>query len=126
MYIRKDQYFTLAICSVLRCRIQVINNATSAAPAPRNPHSAFSTTVAKPALGPSFAFLTDATIWLSQHREKAGTNEDCTTYVAEIFRSKTAVGLPLFYNVAVNIHIVPKRSRTWCAFRICDGVLCDA
>ena len=93
MYIRKDQSSTLAICSILTCRIQVINNATSVAPAPHNPHSAFSTTVAKPALGPSFAFLTDATIWLSQYGEKARTNEDRTTYIAEIFRSKTAVGL---------------------------------
>lgn len=126
MYIREDQSSTFAICFVSTRKIQVINNATSVTPAPHNPRSAFSTTVAKPALGPSFAFLTDATIWLSQHGEKARTNEDRATYIAEIFRSKTAVSLPLLYNVVVNIYIVPKRSRTWCAFRIRDGVLCDA
>ncbi|KIM84382.1 hypothetical protein PILCRDRAFT_410642 [Piloderma croceum F 1598] len=80
-----------ALAQAFELCIFVINNATPVAPAPHNPHSAFSSTVAKPALGPSFAFLTDATIWLSQHGEKARTNEDRTTYIAEIFKSKTAV-----------------------------------
>jgi len=69
-------------------RIQVINSATSSAPVPYNQHSAFSTTVAKPALGPSFAFLTDVTVWLSHHYNDG---EDGTNYIAEVFKSNNTV-----------------------------------
>ena len=80
--------------------LQVINSATVFAPGENslkhNPNSAFSTTVKKPALGPSFTFLTDATLWLSAIRAERATMDELedwsTTHVAEIFRSKTTVG----------------------------------
>ncbi|TFY83535.1 hypothetical protein EWM64_g486 [Hericium alpestre] len=43
--------------------IIVINTSSSANP--YNPASVFSTTARKPALGPSFTFLTDATLWMA-------------------------------------------------------------
>lgn len=72
---------------------KVINNATSSAPAPHNWYSAFSTTSAKPALGPSFTFLTDATIWISRLRGTLGNDETGATHIIEVFRSKTMVNI---------------------------------
>jgi RAD51-like protein 3 len=55
----------------------------------------------KPALGPSFTALTDATLWLSQYDPTSGdsgepmSNRDgsFTAHVAEVFRSRTTVTL---------------------------------
>ncbi|KZP27338.1 P-loop containing nucleoside triphosphate hydrolase protein [Athelia psychrophila] len=91
---------------------QVINNATSTAPAARNQNSAFGGTAAKPALGPSFTFLTDATIWIARFIDRKHDTEDAADrgmlHIVEIFRSKST------------------RSRTWCALQIRDGLLLDA
>ncbi|KAH9928751.1 P-loop containing nucleoside triphosphate hydrolase protein [Fomitopsis serialis] len=68
--------------------ILVINSSTRCTP--RNPDSVFATTDRKPALGPSFTFLTDTTLWLARH----DTAEDgSATHVAEIFRSRMVVRL---------------------------------
>jgi len=82
----------------------VLNNATSCLP--RNPASAFAYTARKPALGPSFAFLTDATLWLARPQTPEGekqepepegggpepeTRADDELRVAEVFRSKVSV-----------------------------------
>jgi len=78
----------------------VINNTTACAATTNiqahNPHSAFLTTVRKPALGPSFTFLTDATLWLSAmtiltDATDKGGGDRSTVHVAEVFRSKTTV-----------------------------------
>ncbi|TFY64123.1 hypothetical protein EVJ58_g2823 [Rhodofomes roseus] len=82
--------------------ILVINTSTKCTP--RNPDSVFATTDRKPALGPSFTFLTDTTLWLAR-RETA--EDGGATHVAEVFRSR----------------LVP--SRTWCSFKIRHGILSD-
>jgi hypothetical protein len=46
---------------------QVTNNATDARPS--NPLSSFAHTKLKPALGPSFTFLTDTTLWLARAQD---------------------------------------------------------
>lgn len=79
-------------------------NGTSAS-APHNPQSAFLTTTRKPALGPTFTFMTDATLWLAKrHQHPGGTGglaaqESGDNYVAELFRSRTmvCVYLPSFW-----------------------------
>jgi len=76
---------------------------------PHNELSAFSTSILKPALGPTFTFLTDATIWLSEGKtvfpEDASVTKatDEKVYVAEVLRSRSSL------------------SGTWCAFRS-DGL----
>ncbi|KAI9567346.1 P-loop containing nucleoside triphosphate hydrolase protein [Boletus coccyginus] len=78
--------------------LEVVNNTAGS---PQNPLS----TTRKPALGPSFTFLTDCTIWLA--RQDTATNADAgsSIHVAEILRSRST------------------RSRTWCTFKIQNGVL---
>ncbi|KAJ3890364.1 P-loop containing nucleoside triphosphate hydrolase protein, partial [Lentinula edodes] len=56
-----------------------------------NPLSAFASTIRKPALGPSFAFMTDATLWVSLWPEKKESEERSTAHVIEVFRSKFSV-----------------------------------
>jgi RAD51-like protein 3 len=77
---------------------------------PSNPDSAFLTTNRKPALGPSFPFLSDSTLWLSKYSDNianvSGTDK-FTTHIAEVFRSKS------------------ERSRTWCTFKIQNGIMLD-
>ncbi|KAF9234124.1 P-loop containing nucleoside triphosphate hydrolase protein [Melanogaster broomeanus] len=85
----------------------IINN--TSASAPYNPSSAFSSTTRKPALGPSFTFLTDCTLWLGNCEEvHEGAEVGSTIHVAEVFRSRTT------------------RSRTWCVFKIQRGLLHSA
>ena len=84
--------------------LQIINN-TSASP-PHNPLSAFSSTTRKPALGPSFTFLTDCTIWLARHEDATNSEAGTTTHVAEIFKSRSTVsahgfgGSPFFLGLS--------------------------
>lgn len=80
--------------------ILIINSTSKASP--RNPDSVFAFTNRKPALGPSFTFLTDATLWLS--RIERPSQDSDTLHVAEVLRSRRA-------------------SHRWCPFRILDGVL---
>ncbi|KAH7911529.1 P-loop containing nucleoside triphosphate hydrolase protein [Hygrophoropsis aurantiaca] len=86
----------------------IINNTSSASP--HNPHSAFASTDRKPALGPSFTFLSDCTIWLAKKGESRADDESGpeSLHVAEVFRSKHT------------------RSKTWCTFKIHQGILCAA
>lgn len=65
---------------------QVINDTSSSAP--HNPYSLFGNTVRKPALGPSFTFLTDVTVWVAKYDDEEGRG---TRHVLEVFRSKVAV-----------------------------------
>ncbi|EPT01403.1 hypothetical protein FOMPIDRAFT_1120629 [Fomitopsis schrenkii] len=68
--------------------ILVVNTSTKCTP--HNPDSVFASTDRKPALGPSFTFLTDTTLWLA----KRGSAEDgSATHVAEVFRSRLVVSL---------------------------------
>ncbi|KAF9466479.1 P-loop containing nucleoside triphosphate hydrolase protein [Collybia nuda] len=65
--------------------------------------------VRKPALGPSFAFMTDATIWLCRYEGSENDNDETgSVYVAEVLRSKTT------------------RSGTRCSFKIDRGKLLPA
>ncbi|KIJ66711.1 hypothetical protein HYDPIDRAFT_26138 [Hydnomerulius pinastri MD-312] len=68
----------------------LIINGTSAS-APYNPQSAFSSTTRKPALGPSFTFLTDCTLWLAKHEDRDKAEAGSTKHVVEVFRSRTTV-----------------------------------
>ncbi|KZT07752.1 P-loop containing nucleoside triphosphate hydrolase protein [Laetiporus sulphureus 93-53] len=86
--------------------ILVINTSTKCLP--RNPDSAFMSTDRKPALGPSFTFLTDTTLWISQ-TDDVGEEADGSTirHVAEVFRSRHTA------------------SRTWCSFNLRQGMLTE-
>lgn len=82
------------LIELFRLYIKVINNTTFCKP--NNPNSAFESTVRKPSLGPSFPFMTDATLWLSkyEHHIEGGGNDDdsgYTAHIAEVFRSKNTV-----------------------------------
>ncbi|KAE9395845.1 hypothetical protein BT96DRAFT_942151 [Gymnopus androsaceus JB14] len=79
--------------------VLIVNNATlMSAPASSkgqmpfkptsNPHSAFASTIRKPALGPSFTFMTDATLWVSFWPEQQESEKGSTTHVVEVFRSR--------------------------------------
>ncbi|KAJ3795877.1 P-loop containing nucleoside triphosphate hydrolase protein [Lentinula aff. detonsa] len=56
-----------------------------------NPRSVFASTIRKPALGPSFTFMTDATLWVSLWPAQEDDEEKFTTHVVEVFRSKFSV-----------------------------------
>jgi RAD51-like protein 3 len=73
---------------LLSPRLKVINNATNATP--NNPQSLFSTTTKKPALGPSFAFQSDATLWLARAPE-LDLEDGTVVNVAEVLRSRITV-----------------------------------
>ncbi|KAI0955918.1 hypothetical protein AcV7_006457 [Taiwanofungus camphoratus] len=92
-----------ALAEAFSLTILVIN--TSTACSPRNLDSAFLSTVRKPALGPSFTYLTDTTLWLSKCMLDVDEADAPDVYIAEIFRSRTT------------------RSKTWCSFKIRQGVL---
>ncbi|KAJ3981293.1 hypothetical protein F5890DRAFT_1556918 [Lentinula detonsa] len=91
-------------------RYSLINNATLMQPRSTaraqttaevtNPRSVFASTIRKPALGPSFTFMTDATLWVSLWPAQEEDEEKFTTHVVEVFRSKFSV------------------SNVWSAFRI--------
>ncbi|KAH9944979.1 P-loop containing nucleoside triphosphate hydrolase protein [Epithele typhae] len=87
--------------------VLIVNGASRVAPkdpAATNPEAAFATG-RKPALGPSFTFMADATVWLSR-REREGVQEDGgTVHVAEVLRSRAVT------------------SKTWAPFKILDGVM---
>ena len=81
--------------------IQVINSTTRVAPRrpdAANPEAVFETT-RKPALGPSFAFMADTTLWLSPRPEEGIEGEDGvgrgTVHVAEVMRSRVVVSAVL-------------------------------
>ncbi|KAF8121781.1 P-loop containing nucleoside triphosphate hydrolase protein [Boletus edulis] len=84
----------------------VVNNTSGSLP--HNRMSVFSSTVRKPALGPSFTFLTDCTIWLARHEDTTNAEAGSSIHVAEIFKSR------------------PTRSRTWCTFKIHNRILRSA
>ncbi|KAH9949902.1 P-loop containing nucleoside triphosphate hydrolase protein [Amylocystis lapponica] len=94
-----------ALADAFSLTILVINSSTVSSP--RNLDSAFVSTARKPALGPSFTFLTDTTVWLSDYKEdgQRHRDEEGSIHIAEIFRSRTTL------------------SKTWCSFRIKEGVL---
>lgn len=71
--------------------LEIVNN--TSASHPHNPLSAFSSTTRKPALGPSFTFLTDCTIWLVRHEGMTNAEAGSSMHVAEIFKSRTTVSL---------------------------------
>ncbi|KAG2035877.1 P-loop containing nucleoside triphosphate hydrolase protein [Suillus americanus] len=82
----------------------MVINGTSAA-APFNQSSAFASTIRKPALGPSFTFMTDCTLWLSKTKDMPDPEGSFSVHVAEVFRSRAT------------------RSKTWCTFQIRHDVL---
>ncbi|EKM58400.1 uncharacterized protein PHACADRAFT_91096 [Phanerochaete carnosa HHB-10118-sp] len=77
----------------------LVLNGTSAS-APHNPQSVFPNTARKPALGPTFAFMTDATLWLAKHRPSPAPGiadqNSGDTHVAELFCSRTMVSVHVF------------------------------
>ncbi|KAH9847228.1 P-loop containing nucleoside triphosphate hydrolase protein [Lenzites betulinus] len=85
--------------------IIVINSSTKVLP--RNTEAVFNT-MRKPALGPSFTFMADATLWLSQRPAEDSGDEAATTHVVEVLRSRIS------------------RSKTWARFKIRQGLLVSA
>ncbi|KAA1467710.1 hypothetical protein DENSPDRAFT_832817 [Dentipellis sp. KUC8613] len=98
--------------------ILVINTSTSANGP--NPSSVFAETTRKPALGPSFTFLTDATLWVAHPpspppppereydplaEEQKGVENPAEVRVVEVFRSSVSPG------------------RRWCVVRVRNGLL---
>ena len=81
--------------------MQVINSSTNLGqrnPKPRNPDAVFEIR-RKPALGPSFTFMTDATLWLSKRRPHPDDKVDdgSTLHTVEVMRSRITVRyLPLY------------------------------
>ncbi|KAF8211447.1 P-loop containing nucleoside triphosphate hydrolase protein [Mycena galopus ATCC 62051] len=84
-----------AFAQFLSLTVFVVND--SAAFTPFVPGSSSNNSkIRKPALGPSFTFLTDATLWLALcgddadlHGQDAGI--ECTKHVAQVYRSKVTV-----------------------------------
>lgn len=64
--------------------LEVVNNTAGS---PQNPPS----TTRKPALGPSFTFLTDCTLWLARRDTATNADAGSSTHVAEILRSRSTV-----------------------------------
>ncbi|KAI1797084.1 P-loop containing nucleoside triphosphate hydrolase protein [Ganoderma leucocontextum] len=101
-----------ALAELFSLTVIVINSSTSLGQKnlkPRNPDAVFEL-MRKPALGPSFTFLTDATLWLSKRHPDPRDRVDAgsTLHTAEVFRSRTT------------------RSKTWARFRIKDGLIVGA
>lgn len=70
---------------------QVINNAVKAK---SQSHNSVASGDRQPALGPSFAFLTDSTLWLSRCDLSSGDDDECT-FKAEVLRSRKTVNFIL-------------------------------
>ncbi|CAE6461832.1 unnamed protein product [Rhizoctonia solani] len=79
----------------------LVLNKTANSPT-RNSLSVFPKTTAKPALGPTFTFLSHATIWLSTSRKQ---NREGQTHILEVFRSRVGP------------------AHQWCTFDIQDGTV---
>jgi RAD51-like protein 3 len=79
--------------SFLTCTDQILNSTSSALP---HTHQSWRSSAArKPALGSSFTYMTDATLWLSKSSASYTTEQDDTLeapiHTAEILRSKFTV-----------------------------------
>ncbi|KAI6155747.1 P-loop containing nucleoside triphosphate hydrolase protein [Pisolithus tinctorius] len=72
----------------------------------QNSSSMFASATRKPALGPSFTFLTDCTLWLVKHGDVEG--EPASMHEAEVIRSRMT------------------QSKTRCTFKIREGILYSA
>ncbi|KAK0204577.1 P-loop containing nucleoside triphosphate hydrolase protein [Desarmillaria ectypa] len=88
-----------ALAQARSLKVFVTNNATALRG--DDSLSVFEWTTKKPALGPSFSFMSDSTLWLSKCQDQ----DNAEIYVAEMLRSRST------------------HSNTWTRFRICDGVL---
>ena len=80
---------------------QVTNTATDAQPS--NPSSAFASTKLKPALGPTFSFLTDVTLWISKAQDVLDnqTTGPANTFIAEVIRSRVTVRIFIIIRISV-------------------------
>jgi hypothetical protein len=67
---------------------QVINTTTAMPDGMSNPLSNFVTTKRKPALGPTFSALVDATLWLARADQVGADGREM--YVAEVFKSRNS------------------------------------
>lgn len=75
---------------------QLINSATGAKSG--QGVSVFTDEYKKPALGPSFTFGADGTLWLARHSD-AGETEGAV-FTAEVLRSRTSVSTLLVHSLA--------------------------
>ncbi|KAG8906796.1 hypothetical protein FRB99_006063 [Tulasnella sp. 403] len=105
-----------SLARAYRMSVFVINNPVSCQP--HNPLSAFSATITKPGLGPTFTYLCDHTVWIGNAEDLFGDQDETLmelqnvsmggaprqVYIAEILRSR---------------HVL---SRTWQPFIIEGGV----
>lgn len=105
-------------------RARSTNRAQIPVQAVSNPLSAFASTIRKPALGPSFTFMTDATLWVSLWPEKKETEERSTAHVIEVFRSKFSVSKYFAESVVLPDKFDIQVSNVWSPFRInSSGIL---
>ncbi|KAG9315058.1 P-loop containing nucleoside triphosphate hydrolase protein [Chiua virens] len=84
--------FLVSICTfhiIFSDALEVVNN-TSASPL-HNSLSVFPSTTRKPALGPSFTFLTDCTIWLARREDMMDAEAGESMHAVEIFKSRATV-----------------------------------
>ncbi|TBU41488.1 P-loop containing nucleoside triphosphate hydrolase protein [Dichomitus squalens] len=103
-----------ALAELSPLTVIVINSSTRLEP--RNPESRNSEAVfemrRKPTLGPSFTFLTDATLWLSRRDPDASgesrAGDESTLHTAEVLRSRIT------------------RSKTWACFKTRNGLVVEA
>ena len=98
---------------------QVLNTSTQAKAS--NNYSAFVDTIRQPSLGPSFAFLTDLTIWLSRSDQNTGDRDE-DTFIVEVFRSRNAVCFVSLHAQSIRNSIF-QSSRTWCTLTIRNGIV---
>ena len=83
-------------------RAQVINSSTKLGPRnfPFGNSEAVFETTRKPGLGPSFTFLTDATLWLS--RRTSDPSDGSALHTVEVFRSRVSVS-PTFFRMTTGV-----------------------
>ncbi|KAJ7179422.1 P-loop containing nucleoside triphosphate hydrolase protein [Mycena filopes] len=83
-----------AFAETFSLAVFVVNN--SAAFTPFIPNSVFNNpNIRKPALGPSFTFLTDATLWLAKDAAETGMENDTTQHAVQVYRSKISAHKPV-------------------------------
>lgn len=106
---------------------QVLNIPVSSLP--RNPLSAFHSTVTKPGLGPTFTYLSDHTVWISKAEDIFEKLPDSPSNVqillAEVFRSRTMVRRVVVRSNRTDRWKCLQQNRTWCTFGLRNGAILE-
>lgn len=84
-----------------------------------NPASAFSGTIAKPSLGPTFSYLVDATLWLAKANQVLVTDRE-DLYIVEIFKSRKTVFSTCILDRSQVVLNAPQATG-WCFLELVSG-----